>query len=149
MRAVVQRVRGASVTVDAETAGEVGLGLCVLVGVHRDDREDDARSLANKVAGFRIFEDDTGMMNRDVREVGGAVLAISQFTLCGDVRRGKRPSFGEAMEPTSAKRLFDAFCAELRDLDLSVETGRFGAKMEVRIDNTGPVTILVDTARTF
>jgi D-tyrosyl-tRNA(Tyr) deacylase len=149
MRAVVQRVRGASVTVDAETAGAVGLGLCVLVGVHRDERVDDARSLANKVAGLRIFEDDTGKMNRDVREVGGAVLAISQFTLCGDVRRGKRPSFGEAMEPTSAKRLFDAFCAELRDLDLSVETGRFGAKMEVRIDNTGPVTILVDTARTF
>jgi D-tyrosyl-tRNA(Tyr) deacylase len=149
MRAVVQRVSAASVSVEGRIVGKVGLGLCVLIGVHRDDREDEGRSLAQKIAGLRVFEDDEGKMNRDVRDVGGDVLAISQFTLFGDVRRGRRPSFGEAREPVAAKQLFEAFCRELRGFELTVETGKFGAKMEVRIDNTGPVTILVDTARTF
>jgi D-tyrosyl-tRNA(Tyr) deacylase len=149
MRAVVQRVSRASVTVDGELVGAIGHGLCVLVGVGVDDDERAAESLAAKVRGLRLFEDDAGKMNRDVVEVGGALLAISQFTLFGDVRKGKRPSFSTAMEPERALVLFELFCAAARREGLLVETGRFRADMKVELVNEGPVTLLVDTSRLF
>lgn len=149
MRAVVQRVTSASVTVDERIVGDIGAGLCVLVGVGREDGDDDADSLAAKVAGLRIFEDGEGKMNRDVLEAGGAVLAISQFTLFGDARKGRRPSFGEAMLPERAEALFDRFCETCRRLGVRVATGRFRAHMRVHIENDGPVTILLDTKKLF
>lgn len=149
MRAVVQRALRAAVRVDGNTVGQIDAGLCVLVGVARDDAESDADALAGKVVGLRIFEDEAGKMNRDVLEVGGAVLAISQFTLLGDVRKGRRPSFGDAMEPERANVLFERFCAACRELGARVETGRFRAHMEVELTNDGPVTILVDSKRAF
>ncbi len=149
MRAVVQRVSRAQVTVEGEQVGAVELGLCVLVGVARDDTEADAAQLAGKVAGVRIFEDDEGRMNLGVKDVGGAVLAVSQFTLLGDMRKGKRPSFGDAMEPARAEQLFELFCERVREQDLRVETGRFRTHMKVELVNEGPVTILIDTRKTF
>jgi len=149
MRAVVQRVNHATVIVDEEVVGRVELGVCVLVGVGRDDSEDDARALADKVVGLRIFEDDAQKMNLSVLEVGGAVLAVSQFTLFGDVRKGKRPSFSEALEPVRAEALFEHFCAECRTRGAHVETGRFRTHMRVELENDGPVTILIDTERAF
>jgi D-tyrosyl-tRNA(Tyr) deacylase len=147
MRAVVQRALCADVKVDGETVGRIGAGLCVLVGVARDDTESDADGLAAKIVGLRIFEDDAGKMNRDVLEIGGAVLAVSQFTLLGDVRKGRRPSFGDAMEPERANALFERFCAACRGHGARVETGRFRAHMQVELTNDGPVTILVDSQR--
>lgn len=129
--------------------GAIDGGLCVLVGVARDDEEADARALAEKVVGLRIFEDEAGRMNRGLQEAGGALLAVSQFTLLGDVRKGKRPSFIEAMEPEGANRLFERFCEEARALGVRVETGRFRAHMEVELVNDGPVTILLDTRKLF
>lgn len=149
MRAVVQRVSRAQVSVDGERVGAVERGLCVLVGVGRDDTEADAAALAGKVAGVRIFEDGEGRMNLGVAEVGGAVLAVSQFTLFGDMRKGKRPSFGDAMEPARAEQLFELFCERLREHKLRVETGRFRTHMKVDLVNEGPVTILIDTKKTF
>lgn len=149
MRAVVQRVSRASVQVDGETVGRVENGLCVLVGVERDDGEADAVALAEKVVGLRIFEDDAGKMNLALGDVGGAILAVSQFTLLGDVRKGKRPSFVEAMEPEGANALFERFCAACRDAGVPVETGRFRATMQVELVNEGPVTILLDTKKRF
>jgi D-tyrosyl-tRNA(Tyr) deacylase len=149
MRAVVQRVSRAEVRVGEEVVGGIAGGLVVLVGVAKDDADEDASALAKKIVGLRIFEDEGGKMNRDVLEAGGGVLAVSQFTLLGDVRKGKRPSFGDAMEPERASALFDAFCAACRALGAPVETGRFRAHMEVELVNDGPVTILVDTARVF
>jgi D-tyrosyl-tRNA(Tyr) deacylase len=149
MRAVVQRVNHATVTVDGAVVGSVELGVCVLVGVGRNDSEDDARALADKVVGLRIFEDDAQKMNLSVLEVGGAVLAVSQFTLFGDVRKGKRPSFSEALEPVRAEALFEHFCAECRTRGARVETGRFRTQMRVELENDGPVTILIDTERAF
>ncbi|NLE88764.1 MAG: D-tyrosyl-tRNA(Tyr) deacylase [Myxococcales bacterium] len=149
MRAVVQRVTRARVTVEGEVVGAIDRGLCVLVGVGRDDDDAAARTLADKVTGLRIFEDDAGKMNLSVLDVGGALLAVSQFTLFGDVRKGKRPSFGGAMEPGGAERLFELFCEACRERGLTVETGRFRTHMEVELVNSGPVTVLVDTARTF
>lgn len=149
MRAVVQRASCAEVRVDDEVVGRIGSGICVFVGVARDDAEDDARALAVKVVGLRIFEDDAGKMNRDVSEAGGSVLAVSQFTLLGDVRKGKRPSFGDAMEPERANTLFELFCAACRERCPRVETGRFRAHMRVELVNDGPVTILVDTKKVF
>ena len=149
MRAVVQRVNHASVTVEAELVGEIERGVCVLVGVGRDDTEADAAALADKVVGLRIFEDDAGKMNLGVLEAGGALLAVSQFTLFGDTRKGKRPSFGEAMEPARAEALFEQFCAECRTRGAQVETGRFRTHMRVTLENDGPVTILIDTKRAF
>jgi len=149
MRAVVQRVNHATVTVEGEVVGRVELGVCVLVGVGRNDSEDDARALADKVVGLRIFEDDAQKMNLSVLEVGGAVLAVSQFTLFGDVRKGKRPSFSEAQEPVRAEVLFEHFCAECRTRGARVETGRFRTHMRVELENDGPVTILIDTERAF
>ncbi|HMJ16489.1 MAG TPA: D-aminoacyl-tRNA deacylase [Polyangiaceae bacterium] len=149
MRAVVQRVSRARVSVNGEIVGCVEAGLCVLVGVASGDTREDARSLAEKIVGLRIFEDGAGKMNRSVLEVAGALLAISQFTLLGDVRRGKRPSFSDALEPAAARELFEDFCADCRGLGVSVETGRFREHMQVELVNDGPVTILIDTRRTF
>ncbi len=149
MRAVVQRVSRASVTVDGDSVGRIERGLCVLVGVGREDTAVDAEQLAEKVVGLRIFEDDAGKMNLDLLATGGSVLAISQFTLFGDVRKGRRPSFGEAMEPVRAAELFENFCAACRARGVTVETGRFRAEMLVSLDNQGPVTILLDTKRAF
>ncbi len=149
MRAVVQRVTRAKVTVAGEVVGAIDRGLCVLVGVGRGDEHAAARALADKVTGLRIFEDEGGKMNLSVLDVGGELLAVSQFTLFGDVRKGKRPSFGGAMEPERAERLFELFCEACRERGLRVETGRFRTHMDVELVNSGPVTVLVDTARTF
>jgi len=149
MRAVVQRVSRASVKVGNELTGEVGRGLLVLLGVSREDTEADADYLAEKIAGLRIFEDDGGKMNLGVMDVGGAVLAVSQFTLFGDVRRGKRPSFDEAARPQRARELYEYFVGQVRGLGLRCETGRFQEMMEVELINSGPVTILVDSKKGF
>jgi D-tyrosyl-tRNA(Tyr) deacylase len=149
MRAVVQRVTHASVTSDGVAVGSIGPGSCALVGVARDDTDEDAVALARKVVTVRIFEDEAGKMNRDLLEAGGALLAVSQFTLLGDVRKGRRPSFGEAMEPERASTLFERFVAECRTLGATVETGRFRTSMKVLLENDGPVTLLVDTRKAF
>ncbi len=149
MRAVVQRVARARVTVEGELVGGIAGGLCVFVGVARGDGEDDARALAEKVVGLRIFEDDADKMNRDVREAGGSVLAVSQFTLLGDVRKGRRPAFLEAEAPEPAERLFDRFVQHCRTSGVVTETGRFRTTMAVELVNDGPVTILLDTRKLF
>lgn len=149
MRAVVQRVSGASVAVEAQAVGEIGLGLLVFLGVSRIDTKADADYLAEKVAGLRIFEDAGGRMNLSVAEVGGAVLAVSQFTLYGDARRGKRPSFDDAARPESAVELYQHFVAAIRTRGLRCETGRFQATMSVSLINQGPVTILLDSRKAF
>ena len=149
MRAVVQRVARASVRVGDETTGEIGKGLLVLLGVAHEDTEADADYLAEKIGGLRIFEDDAGKMNLSALEVGGAVLAVSQFTLFGDVRRGKRPSFDAAARPELARRLYDYFVERVRKLGLRCETGRFQEMMQVELINSGPVTILMDSKKGF
>jgi D-tyrosyl-tRNA(Tyr) deacylase len=149
MRAVVQRVFRARVDVDGSTVGAIERGLVAFIGAGRQDDEGDAKYLAAKVAGLRVFEDDRGKMSRSVLEVGGAVLCISQFTLFGDMRRGRRPSFDEAMEPVRARKLFDDFVMLLREQGAVVATGRFGAMMRVVVDNDGPVTILMDSRKSF
>ena len=149
MRAVVQRVSRAKVTVNEWIAGEIGMGLLVLLGVGEADTEADVSYLAEKIAGLRIFEDDDGKMNRSVREVGGSVLAVSQFTLYGDVRRGKRPSFDDAAPPDHARRLYDLFVERIRAAGLRCETGRFQEMMQVELVNDGPVTILLDSGKAF
>ena len=144
MRAVFQRVTRAEVAVDRKVVGAIGAGACVLVGVGRDDAAADAETLAAKVVGLRVFGDEAGKMNLDLLETGGVLLAISQFTLHGDVRRGKRPSFTEAMEPGRANELFERFCQRCRELGVRVETGQFRAHMQVELVNDGPVTILLE-----
>jgi D-aminoacyl-tRNA deacylase len=149
MRAVVQRVHAARVEVAGEVIGAIGPGLCCFVGAGRDDTEADLAYLADKIAALRIFEDEAGKMNRSVIEAGGEVLAVSQFTLYGDARRGRRPSFSSAMAPAEASLLFERFVAALRARGLVVATGRFQAEMRVLVDNDGPVTILLDSQRAF
>lgn len=149
MRAVVQRVARAAVSIDGETIASIGRGLLVLVAVGVADTEDDASRLASKVAGLRIFPDDEGAMNRSVLETEGAALAVSNFTLFGDVRRGKRPSFVEAAAPEQALPLYERFVEGLRTGGVRVAEGRFGAMMDVELVNDGPVTILLDTHRRF
>lgn len=149
MRAVVQRVSRARVEVDGRTTGEIGEGMLVLVGVAKTDAEADAAQLAEKIAGLRLFNDDNGKMNRSVEEVGGAVLVISQFTLHGDCRKGRRPSFDRAAPAAQAQTLYEKFLHVLRHRGLQVETGVFQAVMEVELVNAGPVTLLVDTDRSF
>ncbi len=149
MRAVVQRVSRAQVSVGSEITGKIGLGLMILLGVGRDDTEADATYLAGKIAGLRVFEDDEGKMNRSVQEVGGSVLAVSQFTLYGDVRRGKRPSFDAAAGAEKARELYEFFVERIRDAGLRCETGRFQAMMKVELVNEGPVTILLDSEKGF
>ncbi len=149
MRAVVQRVTRAEVRVGDDVVGKIAEGLLVLVGVGVDDDADDAAALARKVAGLRIFRDGAGNMNRDITEIGGAVLAISQFTLHGDARKGRRPSFLAAARPEAAEPLYERVVAVLRGLGIRTATGRFGAMMQVELVNDGPVTILLDTKRLF
>ncbi len=149
MRAVVQRVKQAAVRVGGASVGEIGPGLLVLLGVAHDDTEADADYLADKVAGLRIFEDADGKMNRAATEIGGAVLAVSQFTLFGDVRRGKRPSFDAAARPELARRLYEHFSERIRAAGLPCATGRFQEMMEVELVNDGPVTILIDSRKLF
>ena len=149
MRAVVQRVSRAQVAVNGEIAGQIGLGLLVLLGVGRDDTEADATYLAEKIARLRVFEDAQGKMNRSVQDVGGSVLAVSQFTLYGDVRRGKRPSFDAAAPPERAHQLYEFFVEQIRSAGLRCETGRFQEMMQVELVNEGPVTILLDSGKGF
>jgi|SRR5579872_1076327 len=149
MRAVVQRVTRAQVRVGEDVLGAIEGGLLVLLGVGVDDNDDDALNLARKIASLRIFRDGDGNMNRDVSEAGGSVLVISQFTLHGDVRKGRRPSFITAARPEQAEPLYERVVAELRSLGLVTATGRFGATMAVELLNDGPVTILLDTKRLF
>lgn len=149
MRAVIQRVSKASVVVEERTIGEIGLGLLVLLGVSKDDAEGDADYVAAKIAGLRIFEDCDGRMNRSLADVGGAVLAVSQFTLYGDVRRGKRPSFDDAARPERARELYEHFVVQIRRSGLRCETGQFQAMMSVSLINQGPVTVLVDSSKLF
>ena len=149
MRAVVQRVSRASVSVDGSVLSRIGRGLLVLLGVAEGDSEEDARYLAAKSAELRIFLDDEGKMNRSVEETGGEVLVISQFTLLGDVRKGRRPSYAKAAPPEEANRLYELFAEELRARGLSTATGSFGAMMDVELVNEGPVTILLDSRKIF
>jgi D-tyrosyl-tRNA(Tyr) deacylase len=149
MRAVVQRVRAARVEVDAAVVGQIGLGLLVYLGAGKGDAHDVVPVMAHKIASLRIFEDDAGKMSRAVADVGGALLIVPQFTLYGDVRKGRRPSFDGAAAPEQALALYEGVCADLRRSGLTVETGRFRATMHVHAEVLGPVTILVDSDRTF
>ena len=144
MRAVIQRVSRAAVRVDGAVVGEIGAGLLVLLGVAAADTEPDAERLAAKVARLRIFADDAGRFDRSVLDGGGAVLVVSQFTLLADTAKGNRPSFSAAAAPQEAEQLYERFCAHLRELGLGVETGAFGARMEVELVNDGPVTIVLE-----
>ena len=149
MRAVLQRVTRASVDVDGQVVGRIGPGWLVLLGVAKGDTDDDAGKLAEKVVNLRAFEDDQGKMNRSVREQGGAVLVVSQFTLLGDCRGGRRPSFTEAAEPVEAERLYLKFVENLRAAGLEAATGTFRAMMKVELVNDGPVTFLIDSRKSF
>ncbi|MDR2094430.1 MAG: D-tyrosyl-tRNA(Tyr) deacylase [Treponema sp.] len=147
MKAVVQRVTDASVSVEGKVYGGIASGLLVYLGVARGDTENDARYLADKIADLRIFEDDRGKMNLSVKDCGGSVLAVSQFTLLGDARKGRRPYFGEAAEPAPARMLYEYFMDTIRSHGLSCEAGVFQAHMKVSYTNDGPVTILLDSRR--
>ena len=149
MRAVVQRVTKASVSVNGEIVGSVKNGLLVYLGVCKSDTRKDLEYLAVKIAGLRIFRDDAGNMNRSVIDLDGPALVISQFTLYGDVRRGRRPSFTDAMEPVAANELYEQFVSLLQELGVPCAKGVFGAMMDVRSVNDGPVTILLDSAKLF
>ena len=149
MRAVIQRVSQAGVTVEGQTVGAIGAGFLVLLGVGREDGTGDADYLAEKIANLRIFEDDAGKMNRSLLEVGGAALVISQFTLYGDARRGRRPGFSDAAPPEEANRLYEYFCQRLAGYGIPVARGVFQATMSVSLVNEGPVTLLVDSKKAF
>jgi D-tyrosyl-tRNA(Tyr) deacylase len=149
MRAVVQRVSRAQVAVDGEIVGEIGRGLLILLGVGHADDEADADYLADKIVGLRVFEDENGKMNLDVATAGGGILVVSQFTLYGDVRRGKRPSFDAVAAPERARQLYEYVVARIRAAGLPCQTGRFQETMEVELVNDGPVTILLDSKKTF
>lgn len=149
MRAVVQKVSRACVVVADETVGEIGAGILVLLGVSREDDEKDALYLLDKILHLRIFEDDDGKMNRSLIDANGGLLVVSQFTLYGDARRGRRPSFIEAAAPDKAKTLYEFFVGEARRQIENVQTGRFQATMNVELVNDGPVTILLDSAKLF
>ena len=149
MRAVVQRVTRASVTVEREIIGEIGNGLVVLVGIARDDTKVEAAYLVDKIAALRIFDDDEGKMNLSVKDVSGALLIISQFTLYGDVRRGLRPSWIDAAPPEIAEPLYEFFVRQAKSTVDEVATGRFQAMMQVELVNDGPVTILLDSGKLF
>lgn len=149
MRAVVQRVSSASVTVDSRVVGEIGRGFLVLLGVGQGDGPDDARYVASKVAALRVFDDDEGKMNRAIGEVGGAVLLVSQFTLYGDARKGRRPSFDKAAPPAEGEAFYNEVAALLEQEGIPVARGVFRALMQVALVNDGPVTILLDSGKTF
>jgi D-tyrosyl-tRNA(Tyr) deacylase len=149
MRAVVQRVASARVVVDGETVGAIGRGVLVLLGVGGRDGPADVEYIAGKVRELRIFDDEAGKMNRSVVEAGGAALVVPQFTLYGDCRRGRRPSYDEAAPPALARALYEDVVRRLREAGLAVETGRFQARMQVHLINDGPVTLLLDSQKTF
>jgi D-tyrosyl-tRNA(Tyr) deacylase len=149
VRAVITRVAWARVRVEGEIVGQIDGGICALVGVGRGDTEREALWLADKIVSARFFRDAEDKMNRSLLDVQGALLAISQFTLYGDLRRGNRPSFGAAMDPEPARALFDRFCERARTHGVAVETGRFGASMAVESLNDGPVTLLLDSSKAF
>ena len=149
MRAVIQRVTRAKVTVDGTVTAEIERGLLVLLAIGKEDSELEADYVADKVAGLRLFEDGEGKMNRSIADAGGALLVVSQFTLYGDVRKGKRPSFDAAAPPARARELYEYFVARIRAAGLCCETGRFQEMMAVELVNDGPVTILLDSAKTF
>ena len=149
MRAVVQRVSRASVTVDNEVTGSIERGFLVLLGVGEDDTQDDVIYLAGKVASLRVFEDDAGKMNLSLDDVGGKMLVVSQFTLLGDCRKGRRPSFIKAAAPELAEELYRSFVAEVRGQGIEVQTGRFQEHMHVELVNDGPVTLLLDSRKLF
>jgi D-aminoacyl-tRNA deacylase len=145
MRVVVQRSKDASVTVDGEVTGQITKGLVLLVGVTHADKEEDALFLADKISNLRIFEDADGKMNLSLMDVGGEILSVSQFTLYGDCRKGRRPNFMEAARPDQAIQLYEVFNSMLREKGIRVETGIFGAMMDVQLINDGPVTLIVDS----
>ncbi|MBR90820.1 MAG: D-tyrosyl-tRNA(Tyr) deacylase [Verrucomicrobiales bacterium] len=145
MIVVLQRVSEARVTVGGRDTGEIDLGLMILLGVVEGDGEEDADFLADRVAGFRIFSDEEGKMNQSVQDVGGAALVVSQFTLAGDWRKGRRPSFTKAARPEEGKRLYEYFCLQLKGQNVPVQTGEFGAMMDVYLVNQGPVTFVMDS----
>ncbi|HSB08701.1 MAG TPA: D-aminoacyl-tRNA deacylase [Blastocatellia bacterium] len=149
MRAVVQRVTTARVEVAGQTVGEIGAGLLVLLGVARDDTAEDADYLGEKTVNLRIFHDEEGKMNRSLLEIEGAMLVVSQFTLYGDVRRGRRPSYSDAAEPEKANQLYEYFVERVRSCGVTVETGVFQAMMQLSLTNDGPVTILLDSRKVF
>jgi D-tyrosyl-tRNA(Tyr) deacylase len=147
MRAVVQRVLFARVRIGGRVAGEIGRGLLVFAGVETGDGPDDVEYVASKVNGLRVFDDSAGRMNMSMGEAGGSALVVSQFTLCGDCRRGRRPSFDAAESPAAARGLYDQLVRALRDLNVTVATGEFQAHMDVELSNDGPVTLLLDSRR--
>ncbi|HAH48588.1 D-aminoacyl-tRNA deacylase [Gimesia sp.] len=149
MRAVVQRVSRASVTVNGEITGEIEQGFLVLLGVEQDDTQDDVIYLAQKAAGLRVFEDADGKMNLALSDVNGKMLVVSQFTLLGDCRKGRRPSFVNAARPEQANELYQSFVAEVRGQGIEVETGRFQEHMDVELVNDGPITLLIDSKKQF
>ncbi|MCP4079498.1 MAG: D-tyrosyl-tRNA(Tyr) deacylase [Planctomycetaceae bacterium] len=149
MRGCVQRVSRAKVEVDSQIVGEIGMGLAVLLGVGKGDTEADAKYLAEKITQLRIFADDEGKMNRSLVDVSGQLLAISQFTLYGDVRKGRRPSFIQAADPDMGNRLYEYFVQQVRELGIAVATGQFQADMQVELVNEGPVTIILDSEKTI
>ncbi len=150
MRAVIQRVRSASVTVDMETLSRIGTGLCCLVGIEADDGPDDMDYIARKICSLRVFDDEQGVMNLDISQVGGEILLISQFTLLGDARKGRRPSYSRAEQPPEASKKFEGLFDRIKGLyPGKVVTGRFQAMMDVSIINHGPVTIMLDSRRLF
>jgi D-tyrosyl-tRNA(Tyr) deacylase len=149
MRAIVQRVSRAQVSVGEEIVGKIGRGLLVLLGVAKSDSQADTDYLAGKIIGLRIFDDQDGKMNLSLAEISGSVLAVSQFTLYGDVRKGRRPSFDEAAPPQLANELYEYFVRKIREAGFVCETGRFQAMMQVELVNDGPVTILMDSSRGF
>jgi D-tyrosyl-tRNA(Tyr) deacylase len=149
MRAVVQRVRRPKDKINDRISGEIGLGLLVLLGLGSGDTEADAAYLVEKISELRIFDDSNGKMNLSVQDMRGSVLVVSQFTLYGDVRRGKRPSFDAAAPPTDARRLYEFFVERIRSIGLNCETGRFQEMMQVELVNEGPVTILLDSGKVF
>lgn len=144
MRLLVQRVKAAKVDVAGAEIGKIGMGLCLLLGVAKSDTEESADTLAAKIADLRIFEDESGKLNRSIAETGGEVLVVSEFTLYGDCSKGRRPSFSQAAPPEEARRLYEHFVAKLKERGLRVATGKFQTKMEVTIVNDGPVTFILD-----
>jgi D-tyrosyl-tRNA(Tyr) deacylase len=147
MRIVLQRVKSARVDVAGETVGAIGVGLAILLGVTQTDKKEDAEYLADKVVNLRIFPDETGRMNRGLVEAGGSLLVVSQFTLYGDCRKGRRPSFDHAAPPEQARALYDYFIQHLKSSNIAVETGVFQAEMEIHLINDGPVTFIIDSKR--
>lgn len=149
MRAVVQRVKTSSVTVDNNVVGEIGIGFNVLLGISKDDTIEDLRYIKDKVINLRVFEDENGKMNKSLKDVNGELLLISQFTLYGDCRKGRRPNFMEALGGEEAKKLYDIFVDMCKSENIKVETGIFGADMKVQILNDGPVTLMLDSKKNF